>query len=91
MWEHLLEALRGETEPVCTLSGWVSQNKGMWHPILLSRACVKNPPAMRETWVPSLGQEDPWRREWQPTPVFWPGEFRGQRGLAATVHSVAKS
>ena len=23
---------------------------------------VKNPPAMRETWVPSLGQEDPWEK-----------------------------
>ena len=42
---------------------------------------VKNLPAMRETWVPSLGQEDPWRREWQPTPVFLPGEIHGQRSL----------
>ena len=24
----------------------------------------------------------PWRRKWQPTPVFWPGEFHGQRSLA---------
>ena len=32
-----------------------------------------------------------WRREWQPTPVFLPGEFHGQRSLAATVHGVAKS
>ena len=24
----------------------------------------------------------PWRRAWQPTPVFLPGEFPGQRGLA---------
>ena len=35
---------------------------------------VKNPPAIRETWVRSLGWEDPWRREWRPTPVFFPGE-----------------
>ena len=38
---------------------------------------VKNLPAMQETQelqVPSLGQEDPWRREWQPTPVFLPGK-----------------
>ena len=34
---------------------------------------VKNSPAMRETWVQPLG----WRRERLPTPVFWPGEFRG--------------
>ena len=38
---------------------------------------VKNPPAMQETWVQSLGWEDPWRRERLPTPVFWPGEFHG--------------
>ena len=24
----------------------------------------------------------PWRREWQPTPIFLPGEFHGQRSLA---------
>ena len=24
----------------------------------------------------------PWRRAWQPTPVFLPGEFHGQRSLA---------
>ena len=42
---------------------------------------VKNLPAMRETWVQSLGQEDPWRSEWQPTPVFLPGEIHGQRSL----------
>ena len=22
-----------------------------------------------------------WRRKWQPTPVFWPGEFQGRRSL----------
>ena len=31
---------------------------------------VKNVPAMRETWIQSLGQDIPWRRAWQPTPVF---------------------
>ena len=25
----------------------------------------------------------PWRREWQPTLVFLPGEFRGQRSLVS--------
>ena len=24
----------------------------------------------------------PWSRKWQPTPVFLPGEFHGQRSLA---------
>ena len=43
---------------------------------------VRNPPAIQETRVWSLGREDPWRRAWQPTPVFLPGESPGQRSLA---------
>ena len=38
---------------------------------------VKNPPAMRETLVQPLVGKIPWRREWLPTTVFWPGEFNG--------------
>ena len=30
-----------------------------------------------ETWVLSLGWEDPWGRKRLHTPVFWPGEFHG--------------
>ena len=41
--------------------------------------------------VRSLGGEDPWRRTWQPTPVFLSGEPHGQRNLAATVHRITKS
>ena len=42
---------------------------------------VKNLPAMQETRVQSMGQEDPLRREWLPTPVVLPEEFHGQRSL----------
>ena len=42
---------------------------------------VKNLPAVQETWVQSLGQDDPIEKEWLPTPVFLPGEFHGQRNL----------
>ena len=35
---------------------------------------VKNPPAMQESWVLSLGWEDPLEEAWLPTPVFLPGE-----------------
>ena len=42
---------------------------------------VKNLLAMWETQVQSLGGEDPWRKEWLPTPVFLPREFQGQRNL----------
>ena len=31
-----------------------------------------------DPWVGKI----PWRRKWQPTPVFLPGEFHGQRSLA---------
>ena len=41
---------------------------------------VKNLPAMQETQVWSMGRI-PWRRKWQPTPVFLPGESHGQRSL----------
>ena len=37
---------------------------------------------MQETWVQSLGQEDPWRQKWQPTSVFLFRESHGQRSLA---------
>ena len=42
---------------------------------------VKNLPAMQESCVYSLGQQDPWRRKWQSTPVFLPGDFHGQKSL----------
>ena len=35
---------------------------------------VKNPPAMQETWVQSLGPEDPLEKEMISTLVFLPGE-----------------
>ena len=37
---------------------------------------------MQETWVQSLGQEDPLEKEWPPTPAFFPGEPHGQWSLA---------
>ena len=42
---------------------------------------VKNLPATQETWVRSLGQENLLEKG-MATPVFLPGEFHGQRGLA---------
>ena len=38
---------------------------------------VKNPPAMWETWVQSLGWEDPLKKGKATHPIFWPGEFHG--------------
>ena len=51
--------------------------------VSLVAQAVKNLPALQETWVRSLGWEDPLERKWQPAPVFLPGESYGQRSLAA--------
>ena len=54
---------------------------------------VKNLPAivgdvedMGLAWV----GKSPCRRKWHPTPVFLPGEFRGQRTWQAAVHGVTR-
>ena len=61
---------------------------------------VKNPPANAgdlrdikgirhpgfDPWVGKI----PWRRAWQPTPVFLPGESHGLRSLVGYSHGVAK-
>ena len=43
---------------------------------------VKNLPAVQETWVQALCQDDPLEKEMaQTTPVFSPEEFHGQSSL----------
>ena len=78
--------------------------EGIGYPLQYSWASlvtqmVKNPPAIRETWVRSLGWEDPLEesmathssiREGNGNPVFLPGKSHGWRSLT-TVHGVAKS
>ena len=43
---------------------------------------IKHLPAMQETWVPSLGQEDPLEEEMATHSSILPGKFHGQRSLA---------
>ena len=43
---------------------------------------VKNPPANAGDMVRSLVEKIPWRRKWQPLPVFLPGKSQGQKSLA---------
>ena len=40
--------------------------------------CSRHKRSKFDPWVGKI----PCRREWQPTPVFLPGEFHGQRSLA---------
>ena len=42
-------------------------------------------------WVRSRVRKMPWRREWQPIPIFLPGEVHGQRSMAATVYGVHRA
>ena len=44
-------------------------------PVCQYRRCGFDP------WIRKI----PWRRKWQPTPVFLPGESHGQKSMAATV------
>ena len=46
--------------------------------------------AIQEMQVQSLDWEDPLRRKWKPTPVFFPGKPQGQRSLRATIHGVTE-
>ena len=58
------------------------QSLGWEDPLEVYRASliaqlVKNLPAMQETLVQFLGQEDPLEKGRLPTSVFWPGESHG--------------
>ena len=45
---------------------------------------------MQETSIPGSGRS-PREGNQLPTPVFWPGEFHGQRSLGTTVLKVSES
>ena len=51
---------------------------------------IRNLPTIQETWVWSLGWEDPLEKEWLPTPVFLPGEFHGPRSWVVYSPQVRK-
>ena len=63
-----------------------SPREGTGYPLQYSWASlgaqmVKNPPAMPETWVRSLGWEDPLEEGMAAHSVFLPGESHGHRSL----------
>ena len=59
------------------IKGWCTGNRGFPR-----GSAAKNPPAMPEMQVQSLGREDPLEKEMHPTPIFLPGKSHGQRSLA---------
>ena len=52
-----------------------------------ARDCLQCRRPRFDPWVKRI----PWRRKWQPTPVFLPGKFHGQRSLEHYSPKVAKS
>ena len=92
LWELVMDreawsaSVHGVTKRWTQLSDWTE----LLGPFLVAQT-LGNLPAMWETWVWSLAQGDPWRRKWQPTPVFLPGESMDRGAWRATVHGIAKS
>ena len=56
--------------------------------IYLAAQVVKNLPAMQRPRFNPWVRKMPWRRKWQPTAVFLPGEFHGLRSLAGYIQSM---
>ena len=85
------EAWRGAVHGVAKSQTWLSNwTELIFQNILfnVSHAALveKNLPASGGDktdagWIPG-SRKFPWRRAWQPTPVFLPGESHGQRSLA---------
>ena len=46
---------------------------------------------VQEKTISLIYRESDWRRKWQPTPVFLPGESQGQGAWWAAVYGVAQS
>ena len=71
----------------------MAHGEGSGKPVQYS--CLDNPVDSRAWWAAIYGVAQswtrlkrlsmhgcmPWRRKWQPTPVFLPGESQGQRSL----------
>ena len=69
----------------CPSHGSILCNHIQWHITLIQLSwCLTGKesscPCKRRGFDPWVGKI-PWRRKWQPIPVFLPGEFHGQRNL----------
>ena len=72
-------------------ASWLDSPGGSECPLNLERNRWALPPlACFQGKFPEHWVRWPWRRAWQPTPVFLPEESHGQRSWRATVHGVAK-
>ena len=65
-------------------------NPESWRTSLVAKT-VESLSTVWETGFSPWGGMIPWRRAWQPTPVFLPGESHGHRSLTGYSPGVAKS
>ena len=75
-------AVHGVTKSWTQLSGWTELDSTSFP----GGTVVKNMPSSAGdagdvSSIPGLMGKIPWRRKWQPTPVFLPGKSHGQRSL----------
>ena len=69
---------------------WVLPTRLIWASLVAQ--LEKNPPAMRETWIPSLGWEDPLEKGKGTHPSILTWRIPMDRGAwQATAHGVVKS
>ena len=57
------------------LQSWIPLKRLRTQATSLVAQLIKNSPAMGRPRFDSWLGRIPWKREWLPTPVFWPGEF----------------
>ena len=76
---HVSEDWRGRPQVLTVVLGWLCGSltqKGFPGGTNGERTCLLMQ-EMQETWVSPWVGKIPWRRKWQPTLAFWPGESHG--------------
>ena len=60
---------------------WLPLDQALWASLVAQ--LVRHPPSVQETWVRSLGWEDPLEKGKAIHSSIWPGEFRGLQSVVA--------